>query len=157
VEAIELMARGLLEAVHRRRSNAADALRRAGTIWGRLGYRYREALTALLAHDIDGDAAWLNEAGRAAISVPKSWLRGEIARREVLTATGVASLTPAERRVMLAICEGKSSKQIATDFERSFHTIRNQTLKVYQAMGVRSRGGLIAECARLGLVAGQHR
>jgi DNA-binding CsgD family transcriptional regulator len=55
--------------------------------------------------------------------------------------------------VMLAICEGKTSKQIAADFGRSFHTIRNQTLKVYATMGVRTRAALVAECARLGLLA----
>jgi DNA-binding NarL/FixJ family response regulator len=153
VEAIELMARGVLEAIHRRRSSAVAALRDAGAIWARLGYRYREVLTDLLANDIDGDETWLRRAGRAAASAPKSWLRREIERRETRARTGVASLTPAERRVMLAICEGKSSKQIAAEFGRSFHTIRNQTLKVYHAMGVRSRGELIVECSRLGIVA----
>lgn len=152
VEAIELTARGLLEAIHRRPASAAGALHAAIALWARLGYRYREALSALLLHEIDGEDASLRVAERAASSVPNSWLRGEISRRGGLAATGVAALTPAERRVMLAICEGKTSKQIASDFGRSFHTIRNQTLKVYGAMGVRSRGALIAECARLGIV-----
>jgi DNA-binding CsgD family transcriptional regulator/tetratricopeptide (TPR) repeat protein len=150
--AIELTARGLLEAIHGRRANAIDLLRAGIAIWARLGYRYREALTALLLDDVGEGATWLGEAEHAAASVPKSWLRDEIARRGGLAATGIGALTPAQRRVMLAICEGKTSKQIATEFGRSFHTIRNQTLKVYDAMGVRSRSALIAECARLGIV-----
>ena len=85
---------------------------------------------------------------------PKSWLSDEMHRRETVAASGVSKLAPAERRVMLAICEGKTSREIADDFDRSFHTIRNQTLKVYAAMGVRTRTALVAECARLGLIPG---
>lgn len=151
-QAIELTARGLLEAIHRRRANALAALRAAHALWARLGYRYREALTALLLYDAGGGSSWLGEAERAAASAPNAWLQDEIARRGGLAASGVAVLTPAQQRVMLAICEGKTSKQIASEFGRSFHTIRNQTLKVYDAMGVRSRSALIAECARLGIV-----
>jgi DNA-binding NarL/FixJ family response regulator len=40
---------------------------------------------------------------------------------------------------MLAICEGKTSREIAAAFGRSFHTIRNQMLKVYAAMHIRTR------------------
>ena len=53
---------------------------------------------------------------------------------------------------MVAICEGKTSREIAQEFSRSFHTIRNQTLKVYAAMHVRTRTALVAECAKLGLI-----
>ena len=151
-EAIELTARGLLEAIHRRRANAVGALRAAIGLWARLGYRYREALTALLLYDVGAGANWLREAERAIASVPKAWLVEEIGRRGGLDGNRVAALTPAQRRVMVAICEGKTSKQIAAEFGRSFHTIRNQTLKVYEVMGVRSRSALIAECARLGIV-----
>ena len=55
---------------------------------------------------------------------------------------------------MLAICEGKTSREIAAEFGRSFHTIRNQTLKVYATMHVRTRSALVAECAKFGLIAG---
>ena len=55
---------------------------------------------------------------------------------------------------MLAICEGKTSREIAQEFGRSFHTIRNQTLKVYDVMQVQSRTALVAKCAKLGLIVG---
>ncbi|MFY9780614.1 MAG: helix-turn-helix transcriptional regulator [Candidatus Baltobacteraceae bacterium] len=154
VAALESMARGSLEAIHERRSSAVQTLGKALEIWSQIGYRYREAVTALLMHDVGNDPKYLAVAGRALASAPKSWLSDEMHRRETVAASGVSKLTPAERRVMLAICEGKTSREIADDFDRSFHTIRNQTLKVYAAMGVRTRTALVAECARLGLIPG---
>ncbi|MGP6158636.1 MAG: LuxR C-terminal-related transcriptional regulator [Vulcanimicrobiaceae bacterium] len=152
VAALELMARGCLEAVHERRSSAVQTLGKALDVWSQIGYRYREAVTALLMHEVSNDPAYLAVAGRALASAPKSWLADEVRRRDTAAASGVSKLTPAERRVMLAICQGKTSREIADDFDRSFHTIRNQTLKVYAAMGVRTRTALVAECARLGLI-----
>jgi DNA-binding CsgD family transcriptional regulator len=152
VAALELMARGSLEAIHERRSSSIGTLGKALEIWSQIGYRYREAVTALLLHEVANDSKYLGIAGRALASAPKSWLGEEVRRRETASVSGVSKLTPAERRVMLAICEGKTSREIADDFDRSFHTIRNQTLKVYAAMGVRTRTALVAECARLGLI-----
>jgi DNA-binding CsgD family transcriptional regulator len=153
VQATELTARGALEAFHKRPREAARLLREALDVWGKIGYRYREAQTALLLDDVaPGDEEVRDAARRATVSAPKSWLRREVDRRSARIASGYDALSPAERRVMLAICEGKTSKQIAADFGRSFHTIRNQTLKVYATMGVRTRSALVAECARLGVL-----
>ena len=153
VEAIELTARGVLEALHKRPRDAAGLLHKALDLWTKIGYRYREGITALLLDDVTpGNHAVRDAARRATASVPKSWLRREVDRRAARVTSGFDALSPAERRVMLAICEGKTSKQIAADFDRSFHTIRNQTLKVYGTMGVRTRSALVAECARLGLL-----
>jgi DNA-binding CsgD family transcriptional regulator len=151
-QALELTARGALEAYHKRTAEAARLLGEALDIWGKVGYRYREALTALLLDDVSPREEIRDAARRATAGVPRSWLRREIDRRGTRVESGYAALSPAERRVMLAICEGKTSKQIAADFGRSFHTIRNQTLKVYSTMGVRTRAALVAECARLGLL-----
>jgi DNA-binding CsgD family transcriptional regulator len=153
VQAIELMARGALEAFHKRPRDAVRLLREALDIWAKIGYRFREAMTALLIDDImPGDEAVRDAARRATASVPKSWLRRDVDRRTARVSSGYEALSPTERRVMIAICEGKTSKQIAAAFGRSFHTIRNQTLKVYATMGVRTRAALVAECARLGLL-----
>ena len=153
VAAVELTARAALEAFHKRARDAARFLREALDVWAKIGYRYREAVTALLLDDIlPGHPEVLDAARRATASAPKSWLRREVDRRTARVSSGYDALSPAERRVMLAICEGKTSKQIAADFGRSFHTIRNQTLKVYATMGVRTRSALVAECARLGLL-----
>jgi DNA-binding CsgD family transcriptional regulator len=93
-------------------------------------------------------------AARALTVAPQSWLYDELERRKSAASSGVSKLSPAERRVMLAICEGKTSREIAQEFGRSFHTIRYQTLKVYDVMQVQSRTALVAKCAKLGLIAG---
>ncbi|HEY0615336.1 MAG TPA: helix-turn-helix transcriptional regulator [Candidatus Elarobacter sp.] len=151
-QATELTARGALEASRKRAREAGHVLREALDLWTSMGFRYREAVTALLLDDVAPGEGARDAARRATASAPKSWLRRDVERRSVRRSSGYQALSPAERRVMLAICEGKTSKQIAADFGRSFHTIRNQTLKVYSTMGVRTRSALVAECARLGLL-----
>jgi DNA-binding CsgD family transcriptional regulator len=155
VAAIEAMAHGSLEAIHGRRSAALAAFGKALEIWSQLGYRYRQAVTALLMHEVDSDEKHLAIAARALAVAPRSWLSAEVEQRKSASASELSKLTPAERRVMLAICEGKTSREIAQAFGRSFHTIRNQTLKVYAAMHVRTRTALVAECAKLGLIGSQ--
>ena len=151
VTAMELMGRGVVEAIQGRRASARAILAEARDAWGRINYRFREIGTLLLEHDLSGRPEDLETARRAVEVAPRSWLYAEVEKRRQ-TETGPATLTPAERRVMLAICQGKTSKQIAAEFGRSFHTIRNQTLAVYQTMGVKTRASLVAECARLGLL-----
>jgi hypothetical protein len=111
VAAIEAMARGSLEAIHERRSGALAAFGRALEIWSQLGYRYREAVTALLMHEVDGDAKHLAVAARALACAPRSWLSQEVEQRKSTSSSRLSKLTPAERRVMLAICEGKTSRE----------------------------------------------
>ena len=55
---------------------------------------------------------------------------------------------------MLAICEGRSTADIAERFGRSKNTIRNQTRRVYEVMDVRTRSALVSKCAALGIIAG---
>jgi len=149
--ALDLTLRGALEISRGSRKDALRSLAQARQYWSRLGYRYRETITALLMHDVEEDQQHLEVAERALRPAPSSWLATEVKRRMERSQSGLGKLTSAERRVMLAICEGKTSREIAADFGRSFHTIRNQTLKVYAAMNVRTRTALVAKCARLGV------
>jgi DNA-binding CsgD family transcriptional regulator len=151
VVALELMAHGAVDAIEGRRASALRALEGALNHWTQLGFRYREALTLLRLHDINGNPRYLERALQAAASAPQSWLSADIVERKRRTGNGLANLSHAERRVMFAICEGKTSREIAREFNRSVHTIRNQTLKVYASMGVRSRAALLIEFARLRL------
>lgn len=67
------------------------------------------------------------------------------------TAAGTL-LAPAIQRVMLAVCQGSTTREIASDFGRSPNTIRNQIQQVFGVMGVRTRSELVAKCARLGII-----
>jgi DNA-binding CsgD family transcriptional regulator len=122
--------------------HAVRSARTAGNAWA-------EAEAALeLASD--GDAAALRRADELTRPAPRSWLRR---RYEALgRSLGPARLSPAERRVMDAICEGRSTADIAARFSRSKNTIRNQTRRVYEVMEVRTRSALVAKCAAAGLL-----
>ena len=49
------------------------------------------------------------------------------------------SVSPAERRVLDELVEGKSNKEIARTLGRSLGTVKNQLLSAYRKLGVRSR------------------
>ena len=143
-------------AIARGRGDTGEALRRlraAVAVWRRLGDRFDEAVALLaLAEIAPGDES-LHRVDELTRVVPRSWLR----RRYVALAErarGVEQLSPAEHRVMLAICEGRSTGEIAERFGRSKNTIRNQTRRVYDVMDVRTRSALVSKCAAMGIVAG---
>ena len=127
-----------------RRGETGEALKRlrsAVAVWRRLGDRYDEAVALLaLAEIAPGDDA-LTRADELTRVVPRSWLRRRYAALAE-RARGVEQLSKAEHRVMLAICEGRSTAEIADRFGRSKNTIRNQTRRVYEVMGVRTRSAL---------------
>src|SRR5947209_18260174 len=140
----------------RARGDTGEALKRlraAVAVWRRLGDRFDEAVALLAIAEIaPGDDA-LQRVDELTRVVPRSWLRrrhAALAER----ARGVEQLSPAEHRVMLAICEGRSTAEIADRFGRSKNTIRNQTRRVYEVMDVRTRSALVSKCAAMGIVAG---
>ncbi len=51
---------------------------------------------------------------------------------------------------MYAICEGRSTAEIAERFGRSKNTIRNQTRRVYEVMDVRTRSAWCRSAPRWG-------
>jgi DNA-binding CsgD family transcriptional regulator len=129
---------------HEALAQAAQCARDAGDHYGEV-----EILLAFVA--AGGDDQALRRADELTGLVPRSWLRR---RYEALEQTSViARLSPAERRVMDAICEGLSTEDIAARFGRSKHTIRNQTRRVYEVLGVHTRSALVAKCAAVGCVA----
>ncbi len=122
--------------------HAVRSARTAGNAWAEA-----EAVLELAS---EGDEAALRRADELTRPAPRSWLRR---RYEALERSlGPARLSPAERRVMDAICEGRSTADIAARFSRSKNTIRNQTRRVYEVMEVRTRSALVAKCAAAGLL-----
>jgi DNA-binding CsgD family transcriptional regulator len=122
--------------------HAVRSARTAGNAWAEA-----EAVLALAS---DGDEAALRRADELTRLAPRSWLRRRCEALE--RSRGPARLSPAERRVMYAICEGRSTADIAARFGRSKNTIRNQTRRVYEVMEVRTRSALVAKCAAAGLL-----
>jgi DNA-binding CsgD family transcriptional regulator len=153
LDALEDVARAALA---RARGDTGEALRRlraAVSVWRRLGDRYDEAVALLALAEIAPGGDALHRADELTRVVPRSWLRRRYAALAE-RARGVEQLSPAEHRVMLAICEGRSTAEIADRFGRSKNTIRNQTRRVYEVMDVRTRSALVSKCAAMGIVAG---
>jgi DNA-binding CsgD family transcriptional regulator len=153
LDALEDVARAALA---RARGDSGEALRRlrsAVAVWRRLGDRYDEAVALLALAEIAPGGESLHRADELTRVVPRSWLRRRYAALAE-RARGVEQLSPAEHRVMLAICEGRSTAEIADRFGRSKNTIRNQTRRVYEVMDVRTRSALVSKCAAMGIVAG---
>ena len=153
LDALDDVARAALA---RARGDTGEALRRlrsAVTVWRRLGDRYDEAVALLALAEIAPGGESLHRVDELTRVVPRSWLRRRYAALAE-RARGVEQLSPAEHRVMLAICEGRSTAEIAERFGRSKNTIRNQTRRVYEVMDVRTRSALVSKCAAMGIVAG---
>lgn len=53
-------------------------------------------------------------------------------------------LSPALRRVLTQLLEGRSEKQIASRLRRSFHTVHNEVREIYRQFRVNSRAELLA-------------
>jgi DNA-binding CsgD family transcriptional regulator len=74
---------------------------------------------------------------------PKSWLSGLIHTNDEVIGTA-PRLTPAQRQVFEAVCEGASTIDIAKRLGRSPHNIRNHISDIFEIFGVRSRAELLA-------------
>jgi DNA-binding NarL/FixJ family response regulator len=49
--------------------------------------------------------------------------------------------------VLRHLCEGRSNREIAEALQRSESTIRNQTQRIFDVLGINSRAALVARCA----------
>jgi len=55
-------------------------------------------------------------------------------------------LTPSQRQVAELLLQGKSEKQVASDLERSPHTVHQHVKAIYTRLSVRSRAEFMARC-----------
>ena len=60
---------------------------------------------------------------------------------------GAGTLSPAERRVVALVLQGRRNREIAALLSRSTKTVEWQLTNVYRKLGVRSRAELIAGSA----------
>ena len=129
----------------------AELVHAARAIWHEHGYAYRVAVLDLDLAEVFGDRGALESARQVIAELPPSWLLRRADRIEKRLASGLGNLSPAERRVLRELYAGKSNREIATALERSESTIRNQTQRIFDVLGVNSRAALVARCIDLGL------
>ncbi|HTJ27028.1 MAG TPA: LuxR C-terminal-related transcriptional regulator [Candidatus Limnocylindria bacterium] len=147
--ALAFFARGRVAIAQGHDRDGEELVGRARGLWADHGYRYRVALADLELADTFENRAAL-EASRATLAdVPRSWLakRAESVQRRLTS--GLADLSPAERRVLRELRAGKTNREIAETLQKSESTIRNQTQHIFDVLGINSRAALVARLSEL--------
>jgi DNA-binding CsgD family transcriptional regulator/tetratricopeptide (TPR) repeat protein len=125
----------------------------AYTVYDEIGYRWRAARTALHLYGVSQDAKWHESARRQIRDYPQSWIASDI--REAASGVGDDGwnrLTPRQREVFNALCEGMTAKRIADRLQCSPNTVRNHIHWIYQAFRVESQPALITEARKRKLI-----
>lgn len=144
--ALERFASGRVQQVLGNEELATTLLQEAYAIFDQVGYRYRAALTALALHELTGDAAWQRRSQENAAIYPRSPVNETIENAPDEPADEIfMSLTPSQKQVFAAICEGLSVAEMAERFNRSIFTINKHIQAVYNSYDVHSRNELRAE------------
>jgi DNA-binding CsgD family transcriptional regulator len=150
-QAYELLARGR----HARRAGDRSAARRylqqSLDLWLTLAQRRYAAIAAFDLAEVTREQQYAALAREQLRHAPLAVLTSPSQIPSVEPAPLVA-LTPSERRVLAQLALGKRSQEIADTFDRSIHTINNQTRKIFLAFKVTSRASLIVDCKRLGIL-----
>jgi DNA-binding NarL/FixJ family response regulator len=107
---------------------------RAAIQAGAAGYIYK----SYSLRQIHGAVAQVNQGG---VHVPEGVEEGvtEHEHEELNAIAKIASLTPSQLRVFVALSRGYMNKQIAADMEISEATVKAHVTSVYKKLGVRSR------------------
>ncbi len=147
--ALALYARGRVAIALGDAMAGGDLVHRARDLWADHGYRYRVAIVDLDLAEVFEDRSAIESSRAVLKELPPSWLVHRADRIEKRLVSGLVNLSPAERRVLRELCAGKSNREIATALGRSESTIRNQTQRIFDVLGVNSRAALVARCAEL--------
>ncbi|MDB5069546.1 MAG: Two component transcriptional regulator, LuxR family [Candidatus Eremiobacteraeota bacterium] len=115
-----------------------------------LGFRRRAAACAYRLGELTGFDHFYAYVVESTRDVDRSyWLRRLMRRRECGYRDPIArNLTPSQREVLVAICQGKTNGEIARLRDRSESTIKHIVTELLRAFGVESREQLIVACAR---------
>jgi len=122
-------------------------------IFDEIGYKWRAARTALHLYQVTQDQAWHEAAKQQIRDYPQSWIAHDV--REASTGIGDDGwnrLTPRQREVFNALCEGLTAKKIGDRLECSPNTVRNHIHWIYQAFRVQSQPELITEARKRKLI-----
>lgn len=141
VEALELHARGLIEAALGRRELGIRKISTALALWSELGYLRRAAYASADLRALSGKGETAVEARFATVAPAHP-----IASQNEAAAAPLAwpPLSPALRKMLEALCAGRSVREIAAASGRSEFTLRNHLKRLFKAFGVRSSAALVA-------------
>jgi DNA-binding CsgD family transcriptional regulator len=122
-------------------------------VYDEIGYKWRAARTALHLYRVTQDPVWHEAAKTQIHDYPQSWIAADV--REASTGIGDDGwnrLTPRQREVFNALCEGLTAKKIGERLDCSPNTVRNHIHWIYQAFRVQSQPELITEARKRKLI-----
>lgn len=141
--AFEKYALGRVHQVLGNEALAIASFEAAFEVFSETGYRFRAALAATGLYETTGEERWREGARRAASVYPQSALCTMLnAQPCPIDVTPLRGLSPMERQVALALCEGLSVAQLSRRFSRSAFTINQIVDAVYKQLGTRNQAAL---------------
>jgi DNA-binding CsgD family transcriptional regulator len=152
LEAYTAYAEGVVRAAANDEAGAEESLRKAWSIFDRIGYDWRAARAAMRLFEVTKKDRWRHLAEDKLEAFPRSWLTQEL-RRPAAAAMPTVKLPPMQGKVFSMLCRKMTTAEIAQELGLSQHTVRNHLKAVFRAYGVNNRAALIAEAASRGELA----
>ena len=146
-------AAGRVQAMLGNTSLAIRTLQEAYEIFAAIDHDFRAAVVAQALYDLTKDERWLENARVHAGKFPQCALAQILSEPKAQkTDSSVEGLSPAQRQIAIAHCQGFDNEELSRRFSRSTFTIEKQLEGIYAAFGVRSRAALRDELHRRGLL-----
>jgi DNA-binding CsgD family transcriptional regulator len=122
---------------------ATKSFEAAYEIFNAAGYHFRSSLAAMGLFETSRDASWLERARAHAEFFPRSALRATISHESMASENSkLLELTPMQRQIAFALCEGLDLAELSRRFSRSAFTLGKHVDTVYQRLGVNNRKSL---------------
>lgn len=132
------------------RNDAIRAYSIAFQSYRRIGYKRRMAAVALRLARLTGNARYLAYAADALKNAdPNYWMVREL---RALTDDAAPALTENQRTILALVARGKTYKEIGSTLGRSWKTVNNSVEQLRVKFGAGTRGELVAEAMRRGIV-----
>lgn len=150
--ASEKYAAGHVQAMLGNSDLAARDLEQAYEIFSAIEFDFRAALAAQALHELTKDDRWLENARAHVSKFPKSALAQRLNASPHEQSAELEELTPSQRQIAVAYCQGIDVTELSRRFSRSSFTIGKQLDAIYAALGVSSRSALREELHRRGIL-----
>jgi DNA-binding CsgD family transcriptional regulator len=151
--AAQKYAAGRVHAMLGNTSLAVRSLENAYEVFAAIEFDFRAAVVAQELYELTKDERWLQNASVHAAKFPNSALAQRLTGPHAAKQDAqMEGLTPTQRQMAIAHCQGLSDTELSRRFSRSTFTIEKQIESIYAAFGVQSRAGLRDELHRRGLL-----
>jgi tetratricopeptide (TPR) repeat protein len=148
LSALAEYANGVVQMKLGNRKSASAAFRKAWDVYNAIGYDWRAGRCALRMFELTRNDSWLERARQKLQNYGGSWLRDGLRK---MADPELPHVTPAQRRVLDLLVEGRTTEQIVKITGTRPFTIQNHIKRMLQSFGVPTRASLVAEAVKRGL------